>query len=159
MSSRREDIDNFDVRFMYEYEGMTQQDIADYYGVDRMVIRNRLHPEHYRDYYKNYQKDNNNTLESRHRWKRENKDYLNECQQTGLQGLRHKIRTRDNRNKYIKWLRRGLVGDFQIHHEWIPETDNYLFSALVDTTEHQHGIIKPIIILEDNRIDISQDSL
>ncbi|MCK4329899.1 hypothetical protein KAX02_08655 [candidate division WOR-3 bacterium] len=150
------DIPEEDVRRMYEVEGMSQQAIANYYGVSREVVRNRLYPKR-KEYFREYQENNTSTAESHRKWKKENEEYLNICQQTGLQGLRHKIRTRDNRNKYIKWLRRGLVGDFNIHHEWIPETDKYTFSALVDRTEHQHGIIKPIIILEDNRIKLLQD--
>ena len=42
---RREDIDDNIVHFMYEVEGMTQQEIADYYGVSQVTIYNRLNPD------------------------------------------------------------------------------------------------------------------
>lgn len=45
MSYIRPDIDNEEVRFMYEVEGMTRQAIADYYGVCQMTICNRLNPD------------------------------------------------------------------------------------------------------------------
>ena len=45
MSAKREDINDTDVWYMYEVDGMTQQEIADYYGVGRTTIRYRLHPE------------------------------------------------------------------------------------------------------------------
>lgn len=88
---------------------------------------------------------------------REYQNQKAEQRQKGLdiQTYRDKIRQRDWRNKQYQWLKHGLA-NIQIHHEWIPETDKYTFSALVDTTEHQHGIIKPIIILEDNRIELLQ---
>ena len=92
-------------------------------------------------------------------WFDNHKEERNIYQQTGFRGLRHKIRMIDNRNKQYQWLKRNLGRDLHIHHEWIPETAEYKFSALVDDIEHQHGIIKPIIILEDNRIELLQDSL
>ena len=45
MSSKRTDIDDIDVWFMREVEGMTLEDIADYYGVTHTTIYYRLHPE------------------------------------------------------------------------------------------------------------------
>lgn len=45
MAPRRYDIDDFNVHFMYYEEGMTQQEIANYYGVCTATISNRLHPE------------------------------------------------------------------------------------------------------------------
>ncbi|MCK4329913.1 hypothetical protein KAX02_08725 [candidate division WOR-3 bacterium] len=45
MSLKREDTDDSDVQYMYEVEGKTQQEIADYYGVCQACIWKRLHPE------------------------------------------------------------------------------------------------------------------
>ena len=43
MTSRIESIDDSDVLRMYEVEGMTQQEIAEYYEVSRSCIYGRLH--------------------------------------------------------------------------------------------------------------------
>lgn len=45
MSSKRTDIDDSDVHYMYDVEGMILQEIADYYDVSKMTISNRLHPD------------------------------------------------------------------------------------------------------------------
>ena len=178
MTSIREDILDEDVRRMYEAEGMTQRDIADYYGVAYATIYYRLHPEkrnpkyvkklsnHFRleqpkdakEYSKQWRLEHPEyNKEACANWYQNHKEERNVYQQTGFQGLRHKIRMRDNSNKQYQWLKCGLGKELHIHHEWIPETDKYSFSALVDASEHMHNIIKPIIILEDNRIILLQD--
>lgn len=58
MSSRIESIDDSDVRYMYETKGMTQQDIADYYGVTQGCIRDRLHPDKKKEHNKKWQREN-----------------------------------------------------------------------------------------------------
>lgn len=45
MAAKREDIDDFEVRWKYEVLGWTQQKIADYYGTAWSTIHFRLHPE------------------------------------------------------------------------------------------------------------------
>ena len=45
MGGKRIDVDDEEVRFMYEVEGMSQQEIADYYGVCQATICFRLHPD------------------------------------------------------------------------------------------------------------------
>ena len=45
MPARREDIYDEDVRRMYEVEGMSQQEIGDYYGVCVATVNGRLHPD------------------------------------------------------------------------------------------------------------------
>lgn len=57
MSARRKDIDDSDVRFMYEVKGMTQQEIADYYGVSQPCIQCRIHPEKAREWRENHKKE------------------------------------------------------------------------------------------------------
>ena len=49
MTARRTDIDDEQVRFMNEVEGMSQQDIADYYGVNQPTIYYILNPEKNRE--------------------------------------------------------------------------------------------------------------
>lgn len=50
MSARIEIINDFDIWYMYEKEGMTQREIADYYGVSRGCIYYRLYPEKQKKY-------------------------------------------------------------------------------------------------------------
>ena len=160
MSAKIESIADEDVWYKHDVLGWSQQEIADYYGVTQPTIYWRLHPENNqrKEYLKEYRKiHKENMCKYTKKYRDEHKEKINLYNNTGLQGLRNKIRGRDNRDKRIKWLRRGIVGVFQIHHEWIYESDNYKFSALVDADEHRHGIINPILILEDNRIELLQD--
>lgn len=60
---------------------------------------------------------------------------------------RQLIRARDNRRyNPIRQFWSHLKTD--IHHEWIPDTADYMFIALVERSKHQYGIIDPICILE-----------
>ena len=155
MTSKIKSIDDFDVERMYYEEGMSQQEIADYYGVTNKTIYWRLHPEK--------QKENNREWQQSKKgkdWQKVfNKEYYHTgYYQTGVQGEKVKIRQCDWRNPQYQWLKRNL-GDVHIHHEWVPGNAEYVFSALVDASEHMHDIINPIIFLEDNRIKLLQDSL
>ena len=205
---KKYNIPEEDLRRMRDEEGMTQQEIADYFGVSQGTIRIRMiengmlslteeerieakrqadkkyykdhneevkeYQEIHKDEIKYYKKDYRETHkeeieEYNEQYREEHKEEIKQLRQfhqeeiniystTGLQGARNKIRGRDWRNKQYQWIKRGLGRDIHIHHEWIPETDEYLFSALVDASEHLHAIIKPIIILQDNRIELLQDN-
>lgn len=65
---------------------------------------------------------------------------------TGLQGERHRIRTRHAK----KWrqYKRIVALDSQIHHAWQQGTAKYTGVALVETDQHRHGIIDVIQILD-----------
>ena len=66
-------------------------------------------------------------------------------QTTGLQGERHRVRTKHAKIYYnIKQATPNNV----LHHEWIQGTAKYRGVALVDKEAHQNGIIKVIKILE-----------
>ena len=78
MSLIRKDIDDFDVRFMYEVEGMTQWEIADYYGVSRGCIQARLHPEKRR--------------ESNNKWRLKNPDYDREYRQEHSEEIKEYVK-------------------------------------------------------------------
>ena len=84
MPHKRTDIDNKDVHYMYEVQGMTQQEIADYYGVCQTTIYYRLHPEkQWRlenpEYIKEYYQDNRDEiLEQNKQWHLDNPDYFKE---------------------------------------------------------------------------------
>ena len=90
MSSRRTDIDNSDIHFMYEVEGMTQQEIADYYGVSQQCIYWRLHPDKKKDnsnqwylknleYAKEYYQDHSEEIkEQSKQWRLEHPEYNKE---------------------------------------------------------------------------------
>lgn len=54
MTTKRKDIDDFQVRFMYEIEGMTYQEIADYYSANISTIYYRLHPEKQKERVRKY---------------------------------------------------------------------------------------------------------
>ena len=44
---------------------------------------------------------------------------------------------------------KGIIApDSQIHHQWLPNTANYIGVALVEKNQHQHGFIDVIQILE-----------
>lgn len=45
-------------------------------------------------------------------------------------------------------FKRIIAPESQLHHEWIPSTSEYRGIALVETYQHRHGIIDPILILE-----------
>ena len=66
-------------------------------------------------------------------------------QTTGLQGERHRIRSKHAKLYHdIKQATPNSV----FHHEWIPGTAKYRGVALVDKEAHQNGIIKVINVLE-----------
>lgn len=67
-------------------------------------------------------------------------------QTTGLQGERNKIRATHGR-KY-RSFKQIIAPGSQIHHEWVPETSEYMGVALVETQPHRYGIIDVIQILE-----------
>lgn len=69
-----------------------------------------------------------------------------EYKRTGLQRERNIIRN-VHANQYRKY-KKIIASKSQIHHEWIPRTSNYNGMALVETDQHQHGIIDVIQILE-----------
>ena len=67
MSSRIKEIDDCDVRYMYEVEGMTLQAIADYYNVSPLTIYWRLYPEKQKENNKRYLQTEN-SKESRKKY-------------------------------------------------------------------------------------------
>jgi hypothetical protein len=67
-------------------------------------------------------------------------------QHTGLPGERNKIRVK-HANKWCQY-KKIIAPDSQIHHEWVPETAEYLGVALVEKDQHMHGIIDVIKILD-----------
>ena len=98
MSARIEDIDDSDVLRMYEVEGMTYQEIADYYGVCQAFIYFRLHPdkkkeanrkyrsehlEQVKERSKKYRSDHlEQVIERDRKWKQEHPEYAREYWQT-----------------------------------------------------------------------------
>ena len=135
------DISEEDVIRMYFEESMTQQQIADYYGVSRSCIILRLSPkrrEYIKEYMKGYRHLDKYKL-SKKKWQssdegqasarktmnkyyqtdrgkekikalvkkyqKEHKEEINIYNQTGLQGLRNKIRHRDWCNLQYQWLK------------------------------------------------------
>ena len=66
--------------------------------------------------------------------------------QTGIQGDRNKIRTRHA----MEWLpfKRIIAPQSQLHHEWLPNSAKYSGVALVESTQHRHGFISVIKVLE-----------
>ena len=108
---RREDIDNFDVYFMYEVEGMTQRAIAEYYKVPPSTIRSRLHPEKNK---KNNQTENSKEAKKRWRGSEEGKAYMKEYQK--------EYGHTEKRKEYVKEWRNSEAGK-----EWTKkwkESDN-----------------------------------
>ena len=75
MTRRRINIDDEEVRFMSEVEGMTQKEIADYYGCCQMTICNRLHPEKMKERNKKFLLDNPDYSKE---YKRDHHDEVNE---------------------------------------------------------------------------------
>lgn len=64
MPAKRKDICDRDVWFMYNIEGKTQHEIADYYDVSRGCITGRLHPEKHK--------------EASKQWRLKNPEYMKE---------------------------------------------------------------------------------
>ena len=58
MSAKRKDIDDSDVQYMYKVDGMTQEEIANYYGVSQGCIRDRLHPDKKKEHNGKYKEKN-----------------------------------------------------------------------------------------------------
>lgn len=82
MISRRTDIDNDDVWYMYNVEGMSQQAIADYYGVRRVTIHCRLHPEKTKERSRKWRLYNpEKKKESNEKWEIKNPEYMKEYYQ------------------------------------------------------------------------------
>jgi hypothetical protein len=67
-------------------------------------------------------------------------------QHTGLRGDRTAIR-RKHAHQY-KPYKDIIAPDSQIHHEWVPQTDEYRGVALVEKEQHQYGIVDVIQILD-----------
>jgi hypothetical protein len=67
-------------------------------------------------------------------------------QHTGLQGARNKIRSKHARQ--YKPYKQIIAPESQIHHEWVPKTDEYRGVALVEKDAHMHGIVDVIEILD-----------
>ena len=89
-----------------------------------------------------------NDLKSPEQCRKGGKYYLKKQKynHTGLQGERHKVR-----NKHGNLWRRFkniIAPGSQIHHQWRKNSAGYDGVALVEKDQHQHGIIKPIVILE-----------
>ena len=76
MPARRTDIDDSDVQYMYEVDGMTLREISDYYGVSLQCIWCRLHPEKHK--------------ESSRKWMLENPEYIKEYDKQHYQVVRDK---------------------------------------------------------------------
>lgn len=71
-----------------------------------------------------------------------------EYKRTGLQRERGIVRN-VHATQYREY-KQIIAPESQIHHEWIPKTPNYNGMALVETNQHQHGIIDVIQLLEGN---------
>jgi hypothetical protein len=65
---------------------------------------------------------------------------------TGLQGERHRIRI--NHAKQYRPFKQIIAPESQIHHEWVPQTDEYRGVALVEKEAHMHGFVDVIEILD-----------
>ena len=86
MTSRRTDIDDSDVHFMYEVEGMSQQKIADYYGVCQMTIFNRLNPENMKEHNDKYHTEHReNDRETSKQYRLEHPEYSKEHYQDHIE--------------------------------------------------------------------------
>lgn len=74
---------------------------------------------------------------------------------TGLPYARRLIRNKHG----LKWrlFKQIIAPESQIHHEWIPRTADYRGTALVETNQHQHGIIDVIQILEGKITLLTED--
>ena len=66
--------------------------------------------------------------------------------QTGLQGARNRIRKK-HAHQYRPY-KQIIAPDSQLHHGWVPDTDEYRGVALVEKDAHMHGIVDVIEILD-----------
>jgi CTP synthase (UTP-ammonia lyase) len=73
-------------------------------------------------------------------------EYKKNYNATGLQGDRNRIRNK-HRHQYQRF-KHIIAPTSQIHHEWIPNTADFRGAALVETDQHQYGVVNPIVILE-----------
>jgi exonuclease VII large subunit len=64
---------------------------------------------------------------------------------SGLRGDKNRIRMK-HAHQY-KPYKDIIAPDSQLHHEWIPNTDEYRGVALVEAEQHMHGIVDVIEIL------------
>ena len=101
MGSKRTDIEDSNVHFMYEVEGKTQQDIADYYGVSQVCIYWRLHPDKLKEHsIKQRQSD-------------EYKEYVKEY---GKQWrLEHPDKERERRKNWRRYTEKGRTSVINEH--------------------------------------------
>ena len=90
MTSKRKDIDNEEVGFMYEFEGMSQQQIADYYGVTQQCIYFRLHPDKGKEYYEK-NKEHIREQQKEYRQTDDVEDYLKEYMKEYRQSDKYKV--------------------------------------------------------------------
>lgn len=121
--------------------------------------------EYFREYQREYYKENKEEIsENRRLWYENNPEKVKqrgseqcrkggkryekmlEYEGIGLRKERSSIRRRDR--KRWKRFKDIIASDTEVHHEWIPGTAKYNGIALVDKSEHQHGMINPVLILE-----------
>lgn len=85
MTVRREDIDDCDVRYMYEVEGKNYQEIADRFGVSKSTIYFRLHPEKQKENSDKYnQSENGKASAKRYRQTEKGKEVRKRYQQSEI---------------------------------------------------------------------------
>lgn len=117
MASRRTDIDDCDIQYMHEVEGMTQQELADYYGCCRVTIQHRLHPEKTKETSKQYRLEHPEKVkEVSKQWRLENPEYAKEY---------YKDNTEEIMERAIKWQMEHPESRKEISNKWRLENPEY----------------------------------
>jgi hypothetical protein len=115
-------------------------------------VYNQVHAEQHNALAKKWQEDHPEKVAARmHEVHRKGgRYYENELEyaRTGVQGERNTIRG-GHRRTYRPYKKIIAPGS-QLHHQWRAGTAGYDGVALVETNQHQHGIIDVIQILEGN---------
>lgn len=114
-----------------------------YYAENKEKVKERCR-EHIREYQHKYYAD----IEIRGRVHEYMKKYCGSLSDhNSIPYRKSLIRQRDHHRFFsIKQFFQNLQTD--IHHEWIPNTADYTFIALVERDKHRYNIIDPIVILE-----------
>jgi hypothetical protein len=76
---------------------------------------------------------------------------------TGIPGDKNRIRNKHNKQYHP--YKDIIAQDSQIHHEWIPPTDEYRGVALVEADAHMHGFVDVIAILDGEITVLTEEQI
>ena len=137
MAGKRNDITDSEVYFMYEVDGMTYQEIADYYAANISTIYYRLHPEKQRERAKKY------CIEHIEEHRERSRKYYNEHTEQTLERVRKYQREhREQMNEYRrKRYREHVEEEREYMKEWWQTPNGKALARMHNASRRELGFI------------------